>query len=85
MLPNNFTLKSQEALQRAHNIAIENGQQALEPIHLLVALVTQPDGIVPLIIDKVMTKDAELRQELDRILETLPKSPAPPAGGVGQM
>ena len=85
MMPNNFTLKSQEALQRAHNIAIENGQQALEPIHLLIALLTQPDGIVPLIVDKITTKDAELRHELDHILESLPKSPAPQAGAVGQM
>ena len=85
MMPNNFTLKSQEALQRAHNIAIENGQPALEPIHVLVSLLTQEDGIIPTIVDKITTQESNLRHELDHILETLPKSPAPQAGGVGQM
>lgn len=84
-MPNNFTLKSQEALQRAHNIALENGQPALEPIHLLVSLLTQEDGIIPTLIDKITTQESNLRHELDHILETLPKSPAPQAGGVGQM
>ncbi|MCX6714871.1 MAG: ATP-dependent chaperone ClpB [Candidatus Uhrbacteria bacterium] len=85
MMPNNFTLKSQEAIQRAHNIALENGQPALEPIHLLVSLLTQQDGIIPTIVDKITTQESNLRHELDHILETLPKSPAPQAGGVGQM
>jgi len=85
MLPNNYTLKSQEALQRAHNIAIENGQQALEPIHLLVSLLSQEDGIIPTIVDKITTQESNLRQELDQIFETLPKSPSVPSGGVGQM
>jgi ATP-dependent Clp protease ATP-binding subunit ClpB len=85
MLPNNYTLKSQEALQRAHNIAIENGQQALEPIHLLFSLLTQEDGIIPTIVDKITTQESNLRQELDQIFETLPKSPAMQTGGVGQM
>jgi ATP-dependent Clp protease ATP-binding subunit ClpB len=85
MMPNNFTLKSQEALQRAHNIALENGQPALEPIHLLVSLLTQEDGIIPTLIDKITTQESNLRHELDHILETLPKSPAPQAGGVGQL
>lgn len=85
MLPNNFTLKSQEALQRAHNIALENGQPALEPIHLLVSLLIQEEGIVPIIIDKINAQEADLRHELDHILESLPKSPAPQPGDVGQM
>lgn len=85
MMPNNFTLKSQEAIQRAHSIALENGQPALEPIHLLVSLLTQQDGIIPTIVDKITTQESNLRHELDHILETLPKSPAPQAGGIGQM
>src|SRR3989338_7164953 len=46
MLPNNFTHKSQEAIQRAHMAAQENGQPAIEPIHLLYALLHQEDRIV---------------------------------------
>ncbi len=87
MLPNNFTLKSQEALQRAHHIAVENGQQVLEPIHLLMSLLTQEDGIVPTIVDKITQKDVELRAEIDRIFVSLPSTPAPHGGGggIGQM
>ena len=55
MLPNNFTLKSQEALQQAHNIALENGQQAIEPIHLFAALLEQEDGAVSAFVNNIST------------------------------
>jgi len=85
MMPNNFTLKSQEALQRAHQIAIENGQQSLEPIHLLLSLLTQEDGIVPLIIDKISAHESALKTEVEHILESLPHQPNVQMGGAGQM
>ncbi len=87
MLPNNFTLKSQEALQRAHNIAVELGQQALEPIHLLASLLSQDDGVVAPVIDKITQMREELRHEIDHILDTLPKSsgPTPLGGSMTQM
>ncbi len=87
MLPNNFTLKSQEALQRAHNIAVELGQQALEPIHLLAALLSQDDGVVRPVIDKITPMREELRHKIDTILDSLPKngSHAPVGGGMTQM
>ncbi len=87
MLPNNFTLKSQEALQRAHHIAVELGQQALEPIHLLAALLSQDDGVVRPIVDKITPKREELQHEVDRILDSLPKVSGiqPAQGGMVQM
>ena len=86
MMPNNFTLKSQEALQTAHNIAQEHGQQALEPIHLLAALLKQDEGVVGAVIDKITAKRRELRGEVDEILDSLPSSgPAHPVGGVAQI
>ncbi len=84
MMPNNFTHKSQEALQLAHNIAVEHGQQALEPIHLLASLLLQEDGLVSAIINKVTTKNIELRAEVDRILVGLPKHD-PSDGDVAHM
>src|SRR3989339_1524057 len=72
MMPNNFTLKSQEALQMAHTIAVEHGQQALEPIHLLAALLAQDDGVVTSIVDKITPLKAELRSEIHDILSSLP-------------
>lgn len=87
MMPNNFTHKSQEALQTAHTIAVEHGQQALEPIHLLAALVGQDDGVVAAVVDKITPRRAELRGEVDKILESLPVSgsPAPSGGGLSQI
>ncbi|MBM5789500.1 ATP-dependent chaperone ClpB [Candidatus Parcubacteria bacterium] len=81
MLPNNFTLKSQEALQRAHHIAVELGQQALEPIHLLASLISQDDGIVAPVIDKITPMRDRLHADVDEILQTLPKMGGAPAGG----
>ena len=43
MMPNNFTSKSQEAIHVAQMLANENGQQAVEPIHLLASLAKQDD------------------------------------------
>jgi len=72
MLPNNFTRKSQEALQNAHNIAVANGQQALEPIHLLASLLEQEDGVVSAIINKISPALPDLHSKVDDILDNLP-------------
>ncbi|MBI5370236.1 ATP-dependent chaperone ClpB [Candidatus Uhrbacteria bacterium] len=81
MIPNNFTHKSQEALQQAHAIALEMGQQALEPIHLLSSLLSQDDGIVGPLIDKLTPMRDHLRHDVDEILDSLPKTGSTPAGG----
>ncbi len=86
MIPNNFTHKSQEALQLANNIALDNGQQALEPIHLLASLLQQDEGVVIAIIEKIASKHSELRSEIDRILTELPNMQVPAGGGgLGQV
>ena len=41
-----FTLKSQEAIQSAQQLAQTNGNQELQPEHLLKAILEQPDGVV---------------------------------------
>ncbi|EKD32960.1 MAG: hypothetical protein ACD_76C00106G0001 [uncultured bacterium] len=79
MQPNNFTHRSQEALQHAHNIAVEGGQQALEPIHLLAALLSQEESIVLTIFDKLEVEFDDLADEIDHILHDLPKT----SGGFG--
>ncbi len=61
MLPQNFTTKSQEAIQRAHMLATENSQQQLEPIHLLHALLDQEEGIVVSILKKLGSDNARSR------------------------
>lgn len=74
MLPNNFTLKSQEALQYAHNIATENGQQTLEPIHLLASLLEQEEGVVLAIVNKVVERASEFRDQVSELADQVPTS-----------
>ena len=49
----NFTQKSQEAVQNAQNLAIRNNHQQLEQIHLLAALLQQDGGLVPQLLTKM--------------------------------
>jgi len=58
---NNFTTKAKEAIRRAHEFAIERGQNHVSPIHLLAALITQEESMVASILDKM---------EIDTILLT---------------
>ena len=49
----NFTQKSQEAIQDAQNLAIRNNHQQLEQIHLLAALLEQEGGLIPQLLKKM--------------------------------
>ena len=64
----NFTAKAQEAIRRAHELAIERGQNQIDSMHLLAALVLQDDGIVISILDKL---EADLALLTDSILDSL--------------
>jgi ATP-dependent Clp protease ATP-binding subunit ClpB len=50
---NKLTLKSQEAFQRAQEIALAASNQSLEPVHLLAALMEDSQGLVPTIVGKI--------------------------------
>ncbi|MDP3985387.1 MAG: ATP-dependent chaperone ClpB [bacterium] len=84
MLPQNFTTKSQEAIQQAHFIATEAGQQQLEPMHLLLALLEQEDGIVTSILKKLDADYDALNEDIRDAVEHLPKQESR-GGGVGQI
>ncbi|PIX61922.1 ATP-dependent chaperone ClpB [Candidatus Uhrbacteria bacterium CG_4_10_14_3_um_filter_41_21] len=85
MMPNNFTSKSQEAIHVAQMLANENGQQAVEPIHLLASLANQDDGIVVTLFEKMQVDIDGLRDKIQQILESLPKSFGISQGGMGQV
>jgi ATP-dependent Clp protease ATP-binding subunit ClpB len=68
-----FTVKAQEALQAMQDIAGRNGNQQMEPVHLLLALVEQPEGIVPGILQRLGTTSAAVSQEATKVIEALPK------------
>lgn len=68
-----FTFKSQEAIQRAQEIAEKNGNQTLEPVHLFLSLISDNDGLVPQIIRKLDVNFAKLKTRTENLLNSLPK------------
>jgi ATP-dependent Clp protease ATP-binding subunit ClpB len=66
-----LTLKVQEALQAAQALAREHNHQALEPLHLLAALLDQEDGVVDPVLQKLgvspQTLSGRVRSELERM------------------
>jgi len=68
-----LTLKSQEALQTAQEIASSYNNQALEPIHLLAALAQDTAGIVPSMLLKLGAQTTILKIKINEALEHLPK------------
>ncbi|PIQ67788.1 ATP-dependent chaperone ClpB [Candidatus Uhrbacteria bacterium CG_4_10_14_0_2_um_filter_41_7] len=85
MMPNNFTTKSQEAIQLAQIIANDHGQQGIDPIHLLRAILEQNDSIVITILQKLDVNLLQLKSEVGTILETLPKTFQQDQGNFGQV
>jgi ATP-dependent Clp protease ATP-binding subunit ClpB len=63
---NKLTTKSREALRRAHELAIERGQNHVNPVHLLIALLLQEESMVASILDKM---DADTPMLIDISLE----------------
>ena len=68
-----YTQKSQEAILAAQHLAQDYQHQMVEPIHLLLALVQQSDGIVRAIITKVAGGTQAIQEELSNELEKRPK------------
>ena len=50
---NQFTTKAKEAVRKAHELAIERGQNHVNPLHLLSALILQEESMVSSILDKL--------------------------------
>jgi ATP-dependent Clp protease ATP-binding subunit ClpB len=68
-----FTVKAQEAVQRANNLASEHGNPELQPIHLLAALLEDKEGIVPPVLEKIGIGPQAVLSDLYRDIEKLPK------------
>src|SRR5580765_2983607 len=68
-----FTVKAQEAVQRANDIATEHGNAELLPVHLLAALLEDKEGIVPPVLEKLGIGPQVVLNEAYRDLDNLPK------------
>ncbi len=71
--PNKLTVKSQEALQSAVEIAGNYGNNQVEPEHLLAALVQDPEGVVVALLRKLGTNVDQVRIRAGAAIEKLPK------------
>jgi ATP-dependent Clp protease ATP-binding subunit ClpB len=74
-----FTVKAQEAVQRANELASEHGNPELMPIHLLAALLEDKEGIVPPVLEKIGIGPQAVLNDVYRDIENLPKVSGQPA------
>ena len=68
-----FTVKAQEAVQRANELASEHGNPELAPLHLLAALVEDREGIVAPVLEKIGIGPQAVLSDLYKEIEKLPK------------
>jgi len=70
---NKYTIKSQEALQSAIELARKASNQAIEPVHLLTSILTLGDSLTDFLLSKLAIQRARLEESLQRMLSALPK------------
>jgi ATP-dependent Clp protease ATP-binding subunit ClpB len=68
-----LTVKAQQALQAAQEMGGREGQQQIEPLHLLWALLAQGDGVVPPLLEKLGVSPTTLESEVEKQIARLPK------------
>jgi ATP-dependent Clp protease ATP-binding subunit ClpB len=71
--PNRFTRKTGEALQSAQALAREQNHSQVTPEHLLAALVSQPEGVVLPVLERVGVPARTVRDRVEEALQNLPK------------
>ena len=77
-----FTVKAQEAVQRANELASEHGNPELAPLHLLAALVEDKEGIVAPVLEKIGIGPQAVLSDIYKEIEKLPKVSG--SGGANQ-
>jgi ATP-dependent Clp protease ATP-binding subunit ClpB len=71
---NNYTIKSQEALQKATEIATSNGHQIIETGHLMQAILQSDENLISFLLKKLGATKAVLAAKLDELIATYPKA-----------
>ena len=70
---NNFTIKSQEVVQKAIELTRQNGQQQIEPVHILKALIQESVTIVNFVFQKLGANLNSVNMAIDKDIQSLPK------------
>ncbi len=85
MDPNLLTQKTQEALHDAQTRALRDGHTEVDVEHVLLALLTQPDGLVPRLLERAGVATAALQADLERNLAARPRVSGSGAGSEVRM
>jgi ATP-dependent Clp protease ATP-binding subunit ClpC len=80
-----FTERAQDAAQRAVEIMTRYGHTQIDVEHLLLALLEQPEGVIPQILERLGVDVDVVQQRLDDVLKDSPKAGVYGSGGVGQV
>ena len=70
---NNYTIKSQEAIQQAVQLTTLNGQQAIEPAHILKGILEVDENVSPFILKKLNVNPASFSKMVDSVIQSYPK------------
>ncbi|MDE6143396.1 MAG: ATP-dependent chaperone ClpB [Muribaculaceae bacterium] len=70
---NNFTIKSQEVVQKAIELTRQNGQQQIEPVHILKAIISESETIVNFVFQKLGANLNAVNMAIDKEIQSLPK------------
>ena len=68
-----FTIKSQELIQNAQSMASEHNNQQIEPEHLLLAMLNEPEGIARAMLNKLGVSSDDISRELTAAIDKFPK------------
>jgi ATP-dependent Clp protease ATP-binding subunit ClpB len=71
--PNKLTMKSQAALEAAREQAVARSHQAIEPEHVLLALLSDADGVIYPLLHRLGMSPRALRDQVDEVLDRIPK------------
>ncbi|MEA3340894.1 MAG: AAA family ATPase [Chloroflexota bacterium] len=80
-----FTERAQDSAQRAVETMTRYGHTQIDVEHLLLALLEQPEGVIPQILEKMSVDLEQMKQSLDALLKDSPKAGIYGGGGVGQV
>jgi ATP-dependent Clp protease ATP-binding subunit ClpB len=70
---NNYTIKSQEAIQQAVQLAAGNGQQSIEPAHILKGILNTDENVLPFILKKLNINSTSFNKLADSVINSYPK------------
>src|SRR5512137_2821703 len=84
MRPDRMTLKAQEALQESQELARSFGHPEIRPLHVLLALTRQQEGIVAPILEKLSADPRAVAAATEDRLKSLPKVEGQPDVGVSR-